>query len=68
MSIVVGVIYHDLPKVSLIGLFTLVIAVPAFIGALRYTENGKKLVPYMTMNVVINIATPVLVAIGLFIG
>ncbi|HBH86984.1 MAG TPA: prenyltransferase, partial [Syntrophaceae bacterium] len=48
--------------------FTLVIAVPAFIGALRYTENGKKLVPYMTMNVVINIATPVLVAIGLFIG
>jgi len=68
LSIVVGVVYHYLPKVSLIGLFTLVIAVPAFIGALRYSENEKKLIPYMTMNVVINITTPVLVAIGLFIG
>jgi 1,4-dihydroxy-2-naphthoate octaprenyltransferase len=68
LSVLVGVLLDYLPRFSLIGLFTLVIAVPAFIGALRYAENASKLVPYMGLNVVINIATPVLVAIGLLIG
>lgn len=68
LSVFVGVILHYLPRFSLISLFTLVIAVPAFIGALRYAENASKLIPYMGLNVVINIATPVLVAVGLLIG
>ncbi|HYA14542.1 MAG TPA: prenyltransferase [Syntrophales bacterium] len=68
LSILAGVLLNYLPKVSLMGLFTTVIAVPAFIGALRYSGDAKKLVPYMGMNVIINILTPVLIAAGLFIG
>lgn len=68
LSIVVGVLLNYLPKFSLLGLLTIIIAVPAFIGAVLFAENEKKLVPYMGMNVVINIVTPVLVAVGLFIG
>ncbi len=68
LSILLGVILNFLPKVSLIGLFTTVIAVPAFVGTLRYSGDAKKLIPYMGMNVIINIVTPVLIAAGLFIG
>lgn len=34
----------------------------------RYSGNIPKLLPYMGMNVIINIATPVLLAVGLFLG
>lgn len=67
LSIVVGFYCGYLPKFSLIGLLTIFMAVPAAIGAYRYAENIKKLIPFMGLNVVINISTPVLVAIGLFI-
>jgi len=68
MSIIFGVYLEYLPKVSLLGVATIVIAVPAFVGAYRYPEDIKKLTPYMGLNVIINIATPILVATGLFIG
>lgn len=67
-TIVIGVILGYLPAFSLIGLILLVLCVPAFVGAYRYSEDIEKLTPYLGMNVVINLATPVLVAIGLFIG
>lgn len=67
VSIIVGVYFKYLPRFSLIGLFTIAIAVPAFAGAYRYGENIKKLMPYMGLNVIIVIGTPVLVAAGLFI-
>ena len=68
LSIVFGVITGYLPRPSLIGLLTLVIAVPAAIGAYRYCDETEKLIPSLILNVVINILTPVLVAIGLFLG
>ena len=68
LSIIVGVYFGYLPTWSLLGLGTLIIAVPAFIGVLRYAEDTKKLIPAMGLNVVINIVTPTLVAIGLFVG
>jgi 1,4-dihydroxy-2-naphthoate octaprenyltransferase len=67
LSIVVGFYCGYLPKLSLIGLLTIFMAVPATIGAYRYAENIKKLIPFMGLNVAINIYTPVLVAMGLFI-
>jgi len=66
MVIICGVCFHYLPGLSLIGLGTIALAVPAGIGAYRHADNIKKLIPYMVMNVLINIATPVLVAIGFF--
>lgn len=62
-----GVYSQYLPKASLIGLATAVLAVPVSIGAYRYADNVAKLIPSMGLNVAINIFTPVLVSIGLII-
>jgi 1,4-dihydroxy-2-naphthoate octaprenyltransferase len=66
-SIILGVRLEYLPTSSLIGLVTIVMAIPAFVGAYRYGNNAEKLAPYMILNVVINLVTPVLVAAGLLI-
>ncbi|MBN1583782.1 MAG: prenyltransferase [Anaerolineae bacterium] len=68
LAITVGVLLGMLPAASLIGLLTIALAVPATINAYRYAEEMDKLIPSMGLNVIVNILTPVLVAIGLFIG
>ena len=67
LAIVVGVALGLLPFASLLGLLTLVLAVPSAMGAYRYADDLEKLAPYMGYNVLMNVATPVLMAIGLFI-
>ena len=66
--IIVGVYFKYLPWASLTGLATAAIAVPTVVGIFRYSENIKKLTPYMGLNVIVNITTPLLVAIGFFVG
>jgi 1,4-dihydroxy-2-naphthoate octaprenyltransferase len=68
MAIVMGVWLEYLPITSLLGLGTLLLAVPALRGAIRYAEDIPNLIPSLGQNVLINILTPVLVAIGLFVG
>lgn len=68
VSIIFGFYFEDLPRFTLLGLLTVPIAVSAFYGAYRHGENIKKLLPFMGLNVIIIILTPVLVALGLFIG
>jgi len=68
LSIVLGVCLEYLPKFTLLGLATIVIALPTSVGVFRYAEDVKKLMPYMGLNVIINIATPLLVAAGFFVG
>ena len=68
LSIVLGVYLEYLPKFTLLGLATIVIALPTSVGVFRYAEDIKKLMPYMGLNVIINIATPLLVAAGFFVG
>ena len=68
VSIVVGVVLGYLPRASLIGLAAVAIAVPAAVGAYRYADDIQRLAPAMGLNVVINIVTPVLVAVGLFVA
>lgn len=67
LSLIWGVYNQYLPKASLIGLATAILAVPVSIGSYRYAENITKLIPSMAINVTINILTPVLVSIGLII-
>jgi len=67
-TIVVGIRFDFLPPTCFLGLITLALAVPAFVGSYRYAENTQKLIPFMVMNVLINIVTPVLVAVGLFVA
>jgi 1,4-dihydroxy-2-naphthoate octaprenyltransferase len=67
-SIILGVYLGYLPTLALLGLLTLLIAVPVGISAFRYAENLEKLIPSMGLNVIINILTPILVATGLLIA
>jgi 1,4-dihydroxy-2-naphthoate octaprenyltransferase len=67
LALIWGVYSQYLPRASLAGLATVVLAVPVSIGAYRYADNVKKLIPSMGINVAINILTPVLVSIGLII-
>ena len=67
LSVVVGVATGTLPPLSLLGLTTLPAGVLSFAGAARHAENTERLVPAMGLNVVANVATPVLVAVGLLI-
>jgi 1,4-dihydroxy-2-naphthoate octaprenyltransferase len=68
LSMVIGVWLGYLPVASLLGLLTLPLAVMASIGAYRFAEDLPKLLKYMGFNVLLNIATPILMAIGLFLA
>ena len=66
--IIFGCIFEVLPQGALLGLLTLVLAVPVMRGVMRHADDIPSLIPYMVKNVIINISTPVLVALGLFIN
>jgi len=68
LSIVAGVLLRLLPPFALLGLGTLIIAIPTARGASRYAESIPELIPHLGRNVLVVIATPVLLAIGIFIG
>lgn len=68
ISLVIGVTLGCLPRAALLGLLTYGIAAGTFLGAFQCADEIPRLVPYMTLNVVITLATPVLMAIGLFLA
>jgi len=68
LSIIAVFVALVLPLASLLGLLTLIIAAPVIKNVLANPDDIEKLLPAMGQNVLINILTPVLVAIGLFIG
>ncbi|HEX2999616.1 MAG TPA: prenyltransferase [Armatimonadota bacterium] len=68
LSILVGVLLRYLPPLALIGLGTIPIAIATVRGVLRYRLDIPRLTPYLGMNVVINLASPVLLAVGLTLG
>ena len=68
LSIVVGVVLGILPSTGLLGLATVALAIPASVAAYRHADQPDQLLKAQGMNVVINIMTPVLLAIGLAIG
>jgi len=68
LSIAIGVGLGYLPVLGLLGLLPLVIAVPTAVGAVRYAEKMEKLMPYLGLNVLLNVITPLLLAIGLLIA
>jgi len=67
-AIALGVALRLLPAFALLGLLTLVLAVPVIRTVLKNAENVPALFPAMGQNVLINLLTPLLLAIGLFIG
>lgn len=57
-----------LPLSSLIGFLALFLVIPITKGLKDNADDVEKLIPVQGQNVVINLVTPFLVAIGLFIG
>ncbi|RPI91624.1 MAG: prenyltransferase [Chloroflexi bacterium] len=68
MVVVVGVSFGILPPFSLLALLTVVFAIQIVRSVLANSENVPALLPAMGQNVLVNLLTPVLLAIGLFIG
>jgi len=66
VSIIVGCLLKLLPVGALLGLITLILAVPVMRGVVRHADDIPGLIPFMIKNVIINISTPVFVALGLF--
>jgi 1,4-dihydroxy-2-naphthoate octaprenyltransferase len=68
VTIIAGCLLRVLPPGALIGLLTLILAVPVMFGVIRHANDIPRLIPFMVKNVVLNISTPVLVALGLFLS
>ncbi len=68
LSLVVGVVLGHLPALSLLGLLLLPLGIVASTGVYRYAEDLPNLLRYMGFNVLLNILTPVLMAVGLLIA
>jgi 1,4-dihydroxy-2-naphthoate octaprenyltransferase len=68
LSIIIGVIFKLLPFFSLLAVLTAILAVRVYAGVRKHADNIPNLIPYMGQSVLIIILTPVLLAVGLFIG
>ena len=67
-TVVVGYMAGKFPWEGFLALGSIIFAVPTVRGVTRFADDIPKLIPYMGRNVVVIILTPVLLAIGLFIG
>ena len=68
LSIVAGWALGYLPAAALLGLLTLPLAFVTARGAYRHADQIDRLVPYLARNVLIDILTPALMAVGLFLA
>ena len=68
MPIIIGYLLGIFPIHAFIALATIVLAVKTSRGVLRYSDEIKNLVPYLGKNVIIDLATPALLAIGFMIA
>lgn len=68
VSIVVAVVLQLLPVLVLLALITLPLALKTIQGVLRNSEQLTALIPLLGRNVVCTLATPFLLAIGLFMS
>ena len=68
LAIIIGWALDLLPVAALLGLLTVVIAVPLGLGAYRNADDLEKLMPSLGLNVLLIVLTPILVAVGLIIA
>jgi 1,4-dihydroxy-2-naphthoate octaprenyltransferase len=66
VAVVAGFLMRLLPWQSLLTLLTIPVAVSTVCGAARHADSIPELIPFLGRNVVLNLATPILLAIGLF--
>ena len=65
LAIIFGVSTGLFPSGALAGLLMLGLAIPLQTGVFRFADDFERLQPYMGMNVIISIVTPLLTAVGM---
>jgi len=68
LSVVTAVSLRILPPLSLLALLTVPLAIRTSLGAFRDARSAARLLPALGLNVVINLATPLLLAVGLVLS
>jgi 1,4-dihydroxy-2-naphthoate octaprenyltransferase len=68
LAVAAGTAAGLLPLSGLLGLLGLALALPITRTVILHAENIEKLLPALGQNVLVNLLTPVLLAVGLFIG
>jgi 1,4-dihydroxy-2-naphthoate octaprenyltransferase len=68
ITVIIGIILRLLPNFCVLALLTAFWARHAYLDSRKNAENDSYSLRSMGINVVINLVTPVLLAIGLFIG
>jgi 1,4-dihydroxy-2-naphthoate octaprenyltransferase len=68
LAVAAGTAVGLLPLSGLLGLLGLALALPITRTVIAHTENIEQLLPALGQNVLVNLLTPVLLAVGLFIG
>jgi 1,4-dihydroxy-2-naphthoate octaprenyltransferase len=68
LAILIGIASGRFPWLAALGFLTVPLAARAFIGARRHATDIERLIPSLGANVAVNVLTPLLVAIGLFIA
>jgi 1,4-dihydroxy-2-naphthoate octaprenyltransferase len=68
LSVLIGFVAGVLPAYALFALTTALLGVVTVRGVVRYADKLDRLVPYMGLNVVLNLTTPLLLATGLYFG
>ncbi|MFW2403908.1 MAG: prenyltransferase [Gammaproteobacteria bacterium] len=67
-SLVASIGMGSLPPQAAVGLAGFALALPVFVGARRYGSDIDRLKPFMALNTIICLVTPLLVAVGLFLA
>ena len=65
LAILIAVVTGLLPKLSLISLLTIIVAVPTLMGVFRYANDTPRLIPYLALNVAVTLLTPTLLGVSL---
>jgi 1,4-dihydroxy-2-naphthoate octaprenyltransferase len=68
LSVLGGYGLKLLPWQSLLALMSLFVAIPTMVGIYRHVGNAPRLTPFMGLNVLLNLLTPLLLATGLFLA
>jgi len=68
LVVIIGWLTHLFPVAALAALATVVIALPTARGALRHNNSIPDLIPHLGRNVLICLSTPLLLALGLWLG
>ncbi|MBU2488098.1 MAG: prenyltransferase [Proteobacteria bacterium] len=67
-SVLLGVVVGALPVGALLALIMAPVAFLAFLGTSVHHDRPDKLVPFMALNVVVNLAAPVLMGLGILLS